>query len=347
MTKRRVTLKDIAQAVDTSVSTVSLALRGDSRISESVRERIQETARQMGYQVDLTGSMLRTSNPRILGIAACFDQELHTAYTEKMIGFAKAAGYRVISENAAWYEDYAGALAVLSQLRVTTTIAINPVFSKAVHRSLRPTVVLGQTKPFPDCDLVRSTNTGGIGQLVDHLWTLGHRRVTYVDGPDNSSAQIRRGELLTACHARELQVSVIPGGNSIDDGFLAITSLLSGDSRWARGQLPVAGHPCLPPQLGSALVCYNDQCAQGAMVALGRAGVGVPDQLSVSGFDNSSGAASQAFDLTSIDRNTEEVARRAVELAILRAEEAPAEPKLIEVDSKLVIRSTTGPSPTC
>lgn len=95
--RKRVTLKDIAQETELSISSVSLALRNDSRISEPVRERVKEVAHRLGYQVDLSGAMLRSSKPKIIGIVAQLDQELHNKYVENINRCAQEAGYRTIT----------------------------------------------------------------------------------------------------------------------------------------------------------------------------------------------------------------------------------------------------------
>ena len=91
---------------------------------------------------------------------------------------------------------------------------------------------------------------------------------------------------------------------------------------------------------GGAVVCYNDQCALGAMSALWRAGLRIPQDVRLVGFDNSRIARSRAFEMTSIDRNPRSVARLAVDRAILRAEGTAEPPVRIEVDTRLVRRLT-------
>ena len=95
----------------------------------------------------------------------------------------------------------------------------------------------------------------------------------------------------------------------------------------------------------TALLCYNDQCAQGALVALARRGLSVPDDISVTGFDNTRGAASRAFDLTSVDREPAAVATLAVDMAISRCEGRDGPPRSESVRTRMVARSSSGPAP--
>ena len=81
---RRITMKDVASALRVSVSTVSLALRGDARISASVQRSVKEEAKRLGYRLSLNGAILSQAHPRIIEVVANFEQELHSAYVKEM-----------------------------------------------------------------------------------------------------------------------------------------------------------------------------------------------------------------------------------------------------------------------
>ena len=339
--RRRVTLKDIAEETGLSISAVSLALRDDSRISEPVRARIKEVAHRLGYQVDLSGAMLRSSKPKIIGIVAQLDQELHNKYVENINRYAQAAGYRTITQNASLSNGYRQSLEALSQLRINTSVAINPDFSDdELPPNLAPSVVVGQSG-VTGADLVRSSNYTGLSELVVHLKSLGHAEITYLDGPDSYSSKMRRKALLRAAAEEEVKVHSLPAGNTVDDGFKAAQQLLT-DS-WARQK---NHHDSARIALSgiTALACYNDQVAQGAMVALYRAGFSIPGDVSVTGFDNSLGASSLAFNLTTVDRGAAKVAEHVTRLAIRRAEKQVNSGEEITVESSLVVRRSTGPA---
>lgn len=339
--RRRVTLKDIAEETSLSISAVSLALRDDSRISEPVRARIKEVAHRLGYQVDLSGAMLRSSKPKIIGIVAQLDQELHNKYVENINRYAQAAGYRTITQNASLSNGYRQSLEVLSQLRINTSVAINPDFSDdELPSNLAPSVVVGQSR-VTGADLVRSSNYTGLSELVVHLKSLGHAEITYLDGPDSYSSKMRRYALLRAAAEEEVEVNLLPAGNTVDDGFKAAQQLLT-DS-WTRQK---NHHDSARIALSgiTALACYNDQVAQGAMVALYRAGFSIPGDVSVTGFDNSLGASSLAFNLTTVDRGAAKVAEHVTRLAIRRAEKQVNSGEEITVESSLVVRRSTGPA---
>ncbi|WP_172119977.1 LacI family DNA-binding transcriptional regulator [Actinomyces faecalis] len=309
----RPTLRDIAQATGLSPSTVSRALRGSSRISPATRQLVTREASRLGYQVDLAASLLRSGRARNVGLLCRLDQELHFAYYRCLLGAAERAGIRLVVESVSQARPASQALGVLEQLRCRALVVIDPAGLDGLDVSslAMPTVIIGQG-PCEQADLVTSDNTTGMAQLAEHLRQAGHRQVAYLDGPSGRSATARRHAFLTAATRSGLEVELRPAGSCTDDGYTQTRAMMEA-GQLTPADSAVAGRV-------SALVCYNDQCAQGAVVALLRGGLRPGWDVAVSGCDNSRIASCQAFDLTSIDRRPEQVAALAVELAAARLE---------------------------
>lgn len=333
---RRPTLKDIAEATGYSVSTVSRALAGSPQISEPTRRRVGAVARRLGYQADPIGALLRAPRPRVLGLLCRLDQELHVVYRDHLLAQAEARGLRLVTESIGPLRGAGEAIGNLRRLRCQTLITIDPAtVAQAEPDLLEGSVTIGQQRPVAGSDLVTSDNSEGMAQLIDHLRDLGHRRVVYIDSTPGVSADARRGAFQKAAGRAGLVFHIVPGGADVDSGLTALAPLLdrAGSLRPAPGQ-----EPC------TAVVCYNDQCAQGAIIAALRAGLRPGTDLSVAGVDNSRLAASAAFDLTSIDHSPADVARLAVELAGARVESGSRAPVSRTVGTALVPRSSTGPA---
>nr|WP_300338363.1 LacI family DNA-binding transcriptional regulator [Actinomyces sp.] len=311
---RRPTLRDIAKATGLSPSTVSRALGGSSRISPATRELVTRQASRLGYQVDLAASLLRSTRTRNVGLVCRLDQELHFAYYRCLLKEAERAGIRLLVESVSPERTTDQALAVLEQMRCRALVVIDPVGLSGldVASLAAPAVVIGQG-PCEHADLVTSDNTSGMDQLAAHLAEGGHREVRYLDGPAGRSATVRRQAFLDAAARHGLRVGVRAAGSGTDDGFTRTQAMFDG------AELAPAG--CGEGEQASALVCYNDQCAQGAFVALLRGGLLPGRDVAVAGCDNSRIASCQAFDLTSIDRRPQEVAALAIELAAARLEQ--------------------------
>ncbi|MGI6786100.1 MAG: LacI family DNA-binding transcriptional regulator [Gleimia sp.] len=333
---RKVTMRDVAEKAGVSISTVSLALRNDERITPETRQDIHTLARKMGYQRDITGTLLRTDKPRIIGVVGQLNQELHSEYVARMHELADKENFQLISQDASVYGGYEGAFNRLAQLRVSNLIAVNPCLHDGQLPAIVPSVVIGQTSPFEKSDVVRSANEQGMLELTEHLAKLGHKQVLYLDGPPGISAQYRRDAVRKAAAQSGIEVDVLPSGNTMDEGFGVGRELAD------RGVLaPTSAGAASAQKRPTALLCYNDQCAQGAIIALNRAGICVPSDVSVAGFDNSSIAASKAFDLTSVDRGVDEVSALAINLAIGRHKQPQLSPRIREVPTKLIVRGST------
>ena len=318
----RVTLRDIAHSLGVSVSTVSLALRGSERISPPVREKIARQAEALGYRTDLAGSLLRTTKPNIIGLACDFEKELHIAYSREITALAEGLGYLVMTEDTV-AGGGASALARIMQLRAQAVIIVDPVMmdSDAFEAVDIPVVAIGQTAPRQDADLVVSNNSTGMAQVAELIGDCP--QVHYLDGGRSSSAERRRSAFLAAMSHRRAAVRVVPSGPTVDAGWHSVHTVL------------VDAQP-----LPQALVCYNDQCAQGALIALWQARLSITEDIRVVGFDNARIASSQAFELTSVDRQPREVARLALDLAIARARGDRSAPRRLEVDTRVVRRAT-------
>lgn len=329
--RRPTTLRDIAVRAGASVSTVSRALRGDQRISARTRQRIVEIAQRLGYRADVAGSLLRASKPRVVGLLCDLSQELHVAYRHEILQRVEQAGFRVVVESVEGRCPPGAALRRLREFRIQALVVVDPRCLGGAGDPGAPVVVIGQERPFADADLVTSDNGAGMGEAVEWLAGLGHRGITYVDGPPGASARARRAAAVAAARGAGAPLRVVPGGADLDSGFLAARSMVDEAG---------AGRP-----LPSAVMCYNDQCAHGLIIALLRAGLVPGRDVSVIGFDNSRIAATRALSIASVDRRPAEVARHAVDLARARALGDEPPPRAVRVDTALVRRGSVGPPP--
>ena len=338
-TTRRPTLKDIADVTGLSMSTVSRALNGSPRIGRRTRERIEREAARLGYQADLAGSLLRAARPRNIGLICRLDQELHFTYHNKILAEADERELRVIVQSIGESLSARRAVRALNQLRCCAAIVVDPgsidgVAGADIGMHL---VIIGQEAPVAGADLVTSDNRRGMREIAEHLAALGHRRVIYLDGPEGRSAAERRSAFREAAGGASLEYEIVAAGARADDGYGAASRLLDPGGSAHDGSV-------------SAMICYNDQCAQGAMVAILRSGRTPGRDISLTGCDNSRIASSRAFNMTSIDRGPAEVARIAVELASRRLDDASrrlddasgAEPERRSVATRMVVRGSTG-----
>jgi DNA-binding LacI/PurR family transcriptional regulator len=190
-----------------------------------------------------------------------------------------------------------------------------------------PLVAVGAGRRNRAYDVVRSAGDDGIAQAVQHLVTLGHRRINYVHASSMPPGPLRLAGYLRAVEELSVDPVVleIPGDYTEECGAQAGRRLLGG------GDLP------------TAVMTSNDHAALGLVLTLARAGVAVPGDVSVTGFDDSRVARLSALDLTTVRQDPQEMGRSAVEAALRRMGDAAKRPGEVVVGAGLVVRSSTAP----
>ena len=186
-----------------------------------------------------------------------------------------------------------------------------------------PLVVTGRT--IDGVDSVAVDGTLGAGLVVDHLASLGHRRIAYIDGGESAGATSRRDGYVAAmaAHGLHRETRVVPGGPTEADGIAATEQMLAAEQ---------------PP---TAIFAFNDMCAAGALLVARHRGLDVPNDLALVGFDDTPISALRYVDLTTVTQPREELGTGSVSALIERI----ADPSLLArstlVAPSLVVRSTT------
>ena len=331
-----VTSYDVAREAGVNQSTVSLALRGDPRVAEQTRARIVEVAQRLGYVPNTLARNLRAARTHTVGavvedVANPFYAELLKAlYAE----FAKK-GYRIIlfeeSPDLGSGKELVSLLVgkALDGAIFTTGTLKAPAVEMLAERNL-PLVLLNRYVDGIDTDMVTSDNVGGGHQAARHLVELGHHRIGLITGPENTSTS-RDRELGLRTGLQKDKLSLPEdlrrvGSYSHESGYQLCRELLEQEN---------------PP---TAIFCTNDVIAQGAFNAAIRAGVEVPQELSIVGFDDLEMAGWEAFQLTTVGQPIQEMAESAVRILIDRIEHKYTGPSRSEVlPTNLIERNTTAP----
>ncbi|MFP5371700.1 MAG: LacI family DNA-binding transcriptional regulator [Actinomycetes bacterium] len=189
-----------------------------------------------------------------------------------------------------------------------------------------PVVLVGDRVEDPALDYVVNDDRAGAALAVGHLAGLGHERIAHVSGDGAGAGDRRRGyeEAMRGLGLAGL-ISVSDGSYTDAGGYEATKRLLSGGT-----------HP-------TAIFAANDLAALGALTALGEAGLAVPGDVSVIGYDNTYLAALSHVSLSSVDQPRLEMGRLAVRLALEKIESGRTEPRHEILAPTLAVRSSTGP----
>lgn len=326
-----VTIKDIARAAGVAHSTVSRALSDSPLISAETKSRVRRMATEMGYSPSALGRGLVTRRSGTIGlvvttIADPFIAEVVQGIEET----ALSCEYNTILCNSnSEPERELKTVRALHEKRVDAIIVTSSRLGSLYLAHLRdvgvPLVLINNQGGGEYAHSVIIDDRRG-GELAGkHLLSLGHRRIAYIGGPVWAHASAVR---LAGCRrALEEQGAALPGdlvrpGNGRPDGGIEAANELL--------------HRGLP---ATAVFCYNDMTALGVLTALHRAGLRVPDDLSVIGYDDVAIAAHLMPPLTTIAQPKYALGRRAMEMALALINHEPdvrdvvLPPSLVERES--------------
>jgi DNA-binding LacI/PurR family transcriptional regulator len=323
-------LEDVAAAVGLSAASVSLVLRGAPGPSALTRERVLEAAAQLGYRPDRTASRLASRRSRLLGVMMDVRNAYHADLVEDLDEAAERHGYDVVLTTVTRGRDERRAIETLIDSRCEALVLLGPEAPDAELATLGRqvhVVAVGRPLQVPGIDVVRAGDDDGVGAAVDHLVGLGHREIAYVDGGGGTIAVARRHGYQRAMrrHALAGRSRVIPGDHTEEAGSRA-GQLLTGPE----------GRP-------TAVVAFNDRVAVGLLDALARAGLAVPGDVSVVGYDDGPLARLAHVGLTTVNQNSRELTEQAVTAVVERLEGGRTESREVVLPPRLVVRTTTAP----
>ncbi|ART69180.1 LacI family transcriptional regulator [Mycobacterium dioxanotrophicus] len=320
----RPTLQDVAERAGVSRALVSIVMRDAPGASAATRARVRAAAEEIGYRPDPRARLLRSQRSNLLGVVFTAGQEFHAGLVDGVYRAAEAHGYDVLLSCVTPHHGEAKAVRTLLDDRCEALLLIG---SELPARDLTdldtrlPVVALA--RKVRGVDAVRSDDAVGAGLAVDHLAELGHTTITYLDGGRAPGAAERRKGVRRAAAAAGVTVTTVAGGITEQAGAGAATALVGTGS-----------------SLPTAVFAFNDRCALGFVDVAIRAGVTVPQQVSMVGYDDSPLAGLAHVDLTTVGQDTGRLAELAVARAIERGD-APGVPIDVVCEPKLVVRSST------
>jgi DNA-binding LacI/PurR family transcriptional regulator len=333
-----ITIKDIAKRVGVSHTTVSRALHGSALISAETRERIRQAAAEMGYQPSAAARSLRTNRSQVLGvIVSSLDDPFFAEILQGIEERAQECGYGLFI--AASQHNLARERAIVKTMRthrVDGVIICSTSFSAVQARQLFefgfPTVVVNNQSADVFRYSIYHDDVDGSRQLTHHLIELGHRRIAYLGNALSGRTTLdrldgfRQAMLAAGLPIPPEYIYQAPGGKP-EHGFAGAQRLLE------------------LPNCPSAIVCYNDLMAVGALKAARLAGLDVPADLSVTGFDNIAISAYTHPPLTTFDQPKRAIGLEAARLLFDLLERGPDNGEKVKIlPGRLLERESSGPA---
>ena len=331
----RPTMEDVAERASVSRALVSLVMNDSPQVSDEKRRSVLRTARELGYRPNLIARILAQQRTHTIGVLV--DDLRNPFFGEVVDGIeAQAAehGFRVLILNG--HRDVQrerDAVETFLQLRVEGMALVGARLGDddlAPIGTAGPCVTVASGTVHPGIDTVGTDGRRGAELAVEHLAALGHTRIVHMDGGANVSAAERRSGYKSGMQAAGIGdlIDVRPAGDDEADALAVIDALLAEDD---------------PP---TAIFAFNDLLAAGALNRLDDAGMAVPGDVSLVGFDNTFISALRHLSLTTVNQPTLAMGRLAVDTLLQRLSDGSGEPIRHTLQPGLVVRGTTGPPPS-
>lgn len=328
----RPTMEDVAERAGVSRALVSLVMNNSPQVSEEKRRSVLRAARELGYRPNLVARNLAQQRTHTIGVLV--DDLRNPFFGEVVDGIeAEAAehGFRVIILNG--HRDArreVEAIETFLQLQVEAMALVGPRVAEddlGEIGTAAPCVIVATGAAHPGIDTIATDGRRGSELAVEHLAALGHTRIVHLDGGANVSAAERRSGYRSGMHSAGVGhlIDIRPAGDDETDALAVIDALLAESD---------------PP---TAIFAFNDLLAAGALNRLDDAGVAVPGDVSLIGFDNTFISALRHLSLTTVNQPTLAMGRLAVETLLRRLSDGSDGPVHHTLQPELVVRGTTGP----
>ena len=329
-----VRLEDIAKETGFSISTVSRVLsNSDYPVSDQIREKVVRAAEMMGYEPNIAARSLRTDRTKTIGILV---DDLLSPFTPPIVRGIQDClnenGFLSLIVNSDWDPDQEqAAIKTLLSRPVDGIIFVeysHQTTSDTLERSNKPHVFVHRLFGSPIRNSVVPDDYHGASLATGHLLHLGHRRIAYINGPENwhtCRARLSGYRNTLADHKLPFDEALVqPGDWELESGYAATKNFLNLSER------------------PTAIFVANDLMALGAMYAIQDAGLGVPEDVAVVGYDNRNFTKTVRPRITTVSMPVIEMGGVAAALLLNQIAEGRKEEEEIKVKGQLIVRETCG-----
>jgi LacI family transcriptional regulator len=326
-------IKEVADRACVSTATVSRTLNGSGLVKPRTAEKVWRVIRELGYYPSTQARALVSGKSRMMGLI--ISDIVNPFFPELVKSFEFAAthqGYEVIVANTDYnpermitcvrrmIERQVDAVAII-------TSEIERHLIEELSRRKLPIVFLDVGKLKPLISNISVDYGKGIREAVQHIVSLGHKRIGFISGPHTlQSARTRRSAFLKCisdCGIKDQRRIVVEGNHKVEGGDTAMTHMLSLSD---------------PP---TAVLASNDLSAIGALRAITRAGLRVPDDISLIGFDDIEFSQCTQPPLSTIRLSRAELGQKAFDALFRHLDGQAKGGEDIPVSTGLILRQST------
>ena len=332
--KRKITIRDVADLVDVHHSTVSRALSPTKRdqISPEVVKRVEKAAKQLGYYPNILASSLKQN--RSFAIGVLIPDLMNPVFPPIIRGIqdtAEAVGYTVITANTDDEEAKERDALRMMQGRsiegviIATARRKDPVVKECIDNDI-PFVLVNRTVDRDGVNAVVIDEDFGIRSVLDHLMSLKHTHIAHIAGPQHTSTGYHRARVVSdhlRNHNLRTDLVEITEKFTVAEGRRAFRKLLARDNSF------------------TAVVAGNDLLALGCMDAMKEIGLLVPENISVSGYDDIQFLERMNPALTTVLVPKYEMGSQATKTLLDMISGESSGPGVLKMQPRLVIRNST------
>lgn len=333
-------IQQVAKRAGVSTATVSRVLNGSPKVREETSERVRRVVEELKYVPNTSARNLRIGRSELYGlIVSDIKNPFYPELIDHFEALAATRGIDVVFTHTNYNSQRLTTCIRrlvernVDGIAVMTSEVDEQALSIATHRNI-PVVLLNQPSLRQNFDTILVDYARGYQEAVEHLKKLGHKKIAFLTGPSGLSSVRRRQKAFEAA-AKKCGISVqekhyIVGDMRVEGGRSAMEELLQRKPR------------------PTALVAANDLMAIGAMQAAIAAGLHVPNDLSIVGFDDLPISGIMHPPLTTIHLSRQEIAGEAFEHLFQLHQGQPSKNARRErkVHPRLLVRESTGPAPS-
>ncbi len=332
-------MDDIARQCGVSKMTVSRVLAGRRGASSAIRQKVLSVAKQLNYENNVLAANFAQRRSGFVGVATPFEGLIGSSYLADVF-----KGFQQIMSDSVWdfalfdilsttFSDGSKLEKLYRSRKVEGLLLVAPHTHEAFLATLADLemllVVVGEMVASTDVSCVVCDDAQGIELACDHLFGLGHRRIAFVGGPqDLATARRRQAAFIKFCRNQKLR---LPGEFTQDGAYTRESGRLAGLELFSAKNRP------------TAVVAANDMMAFGLIDAARELRLGVPQDVSIVGFDDLASTGERHPLITTVHQPVVEMAARAAQLLVSAMETGHKPDQRIMLPVHLVKRATTAP----
>ncbi|MCA4135078.1 LacI family DNA-binding transcriptional regulator [Arthrobacter sp. M4] len=272
-TNRRVGIADVARMAGVSHATVSRVMNGNAAVDPDIAARVRAAAAELKYQPNPVGRSLALGKTDTIGIVV--PDLANPTFQAILRGLSIAAaqdGYRVLIADSSEVTSEEAILAGEARRRCDGVVLCAPRMGDAELEELAPTlhplVLINRTTVASNTPSLSVDYSQGIQELATHLVSLGHRKIAYLEGPLHSASNRQRLAGLEQFQAKhpDIELQFLEAGSNFDSGHDATDAVVASGA--------------------TGILAFNDLVAMGLLSGLHERGIRVPEDISVTGFDD-------------------------------------------------------------